>query len=126
MDSAWVSAWPSASGVLFPASDETCPGWYSRAVTESADLQKLLQDIFDDGIVEPSERAQLASFTKSMSKDETLGVFQAFLTSKWGEVIADDVITSQERRLLGHIMTELDLELEHLPVQARLALKDVI
>jgi hypothetical protein len=95
-------------------------------VTESAsDLKKLLNDIFDDEIVEPNERQHLAKFTKHMKRDETLAVFQEFLHEKWGEVIADDVITGSERRLLGHIMAELDLDIEHLPVQARMALKDL-
>lgn len=90
----------------------------------AAKLKKLLQDIFHDEIVEPRERQQLATFTTSMEKAEVLGVFEQFLHAKWGEVIADDVITGSERRLLGHIMAELDLQVESLPVQARMALKD--
>lgn len=94
-------------------------------MTESAaELKTLLQDIFDDEIVEPNERQHLTKLTKSMKKGEMLSVFQEFLHEKWGEVIADDVITGSERRLLGHIMAELELQLEHLPPQARMALKD--
>jgi hypothetical protein len=96
-------------------------------VTDSAaDLKKLLAEIFDDQIVEPRERETLAKFTQSMSTEETRQVFQQFLQDKWGEVIADDRITGAERRLLGHIMTELNLTVDHLPAQARMALKDVI
>ena len=93
---------------------------------KAADLKQLLINIFDDSIVEPQERDTLSAFTDSMSADETLSVFKTFLQEKWGEAIADDVLTSDEIRLLGHIMVELDLESEHLPLQARMALKDKI
>lgn len=89
-------------------------------------LKKLLDTIFDDEIVEPKEREALAQFTRSMSPQETSQVFQKFLAEKWGEAIADDVLTASEVRLLGHIMTELNLELKDLPEQARFALKDAL
>ena len=92
----------------------------------AASLKKLLEDIFEDAIVEPKEREALNAFTKSMTGEETLAVFKQFLHEKWGEVIADDRITGAELRLLGHIMGELSLELEHLPEQARFALKDAL
>lgn len=92
----------------------------------AAQLKKLLDTIFDDEIVEPKERETLARFTKTMSAGETSQVFQKFLAEKWGEAIADDVLTASEIRLLGHIMTELHLELKDLPEQARFALKDAI
>lgn len=88
------------------------------------ELKKLLDTIFDDEIVEPKERETLAQFTQKMSAQETSRVFQKFLADKWGEAIADDVLTPAEVRLLGHIMTELHLELKDLPEQARFALKD--
>lgn len=88
-------------------------------------LKKLLREIFDDEIVEPKERDALTKFTESMSTEEKLSVFQQFLSEKWGEAIADDVLTGAELRLLGHIMAELNLELRDLPEQARFALKNV-
>ena len=115
--------------------DEKCGQWYcadpyqfkEHHVTDKADdLKKLLINIFDDSIVEPEEREALSAFTQSMSSDETLAVFQQFLREKWGEAIADDVLTGDEIRLLGHIMVELNLGIEHLPLQARMALKDKI
>lgn len=93
------------------------------AVTQAADLKKLLQTIFEDGIVEPKEREALADFTRSMSSTETLRIFQLFLREKWGEVVADDIVTPSERRLLSHVMEELGLEVEDLPHQAKMALR---
>lgn len=95
-------------------------------VTDSASLKKLLENIFEDEIVEPQEREALAAFTQSMSTEETSSVFQQFLREKWGEAIADDRLTAAEIRLLGHIIAELDLKLEHLPPQAQHALKDTL
>lgn len=92
----------------------------------AAELKKLLLDIFDDGIVEPTEREALAQFTRSMSPSETAAVFRSFVAEKWGEAMADDVLTASEVRLMGHIVAELHLELDDLPIQARLALKDAI
>lgn len=92
----------------------------------AAELKKLLEEIFEDSIVDSKERDALALATTHIPVEETLSVFTAFLSEKWGEAIADDVITSAERSLLGRIMCELNLELEHLPTQARLALKDVV
>ena len=94
-------------------------------MTQSADLKKLLQDIFQDGIVEVKEREALHSATDNMPAEETAEVFKSFLGDKWGEAIADDVITSAEQRLLCRIMVELHLELSDLPHRASLALKDV-
>jgi hypothetical protein len=85
---------------------------------------KLLEVIFDDGIMEPAERDRLAEFTQSMDKTVVLDVFKKFVAAKWGEVISDDVVTRTEWRLLGHIVLELELKLEDLPHQARMALKD--
>lgn len=96
-------------------------------MTDTAlELKKLLQDIFDDEIVEPGEREALARFTKEMSWAEASAVFRSFVAEKWGEAMADDVLTASEVRLMGHIMTELHLDIEDLPIQARLALKDAI
>lgn len=98
-----------------------------KNVTENAaQLKKLLEVIFADEIVEPKERDALSQLTQAMSPEETSQVFQRFLADKWGAAIADDVLTSSEMRLLGHIMSELNLELKDLPEQARFALKDAI
>lgn len=93
---------------------------------KAASLKKLLVNIFEDALVEPKEREALASFTETMDRAETLAVFKEFLREKWGEVIADHKITAAEVRLLGHIMTELSLEITDLPEQARLGLKDTL
>lgn len=88
-------------------------------------LAALLDSIFEDGIVEVQEREALARLASTLDKSTVAETFRAFLSRKWGEVMADDVLTGQERLLLGRIVSELDLGAEDIPVQARMALRDV-
>ncbi len=88
-------------------------------------LATLLESIFEDGIVEVEERERLERLTSSLDAAAVASTFRAFLKKKWGEVIADDVLTPQERLLLGRIVGELKLSVDDLPVQARLALRDL-
>lgn len=88
-------------------------------------LATLLEAIFEDGIVEVDEREQLARASSSLDAAVVASVFKAFLHRKWGEVIADDVLTAQERLLLGRIVAELHLSQDDLPPQARMALRDL-
>jgi hypothetical protein len=99
-------------------------GIHALVKEQSSELKELLHQIFQDEIVEPRERTALAAFTEQLGHEESTTVFRQFLKEKWGEVIADDIITNSEMRLLGHIMTELHLEASDLPEQARLALRD--
>ncbi len=103
---------------------EGFPDGIYRPVSEAKDLNKLLESIFEDGIVEPEERQELAAFTQSLPRDDVSKTFVAFLKAKWGEVIADDVITGAERVLMGKILMELELALEDLPHQAQVILKN--
>ncbi len=92
-------------------------------------LLVLLDSIFKDGIVEVGERQALAALTASLDAETVGGAFRKFLSDKWGEASADDVLTGPERLLLGRIVAELNLPFEDIPVQAirdqaRLALRD--
>lgn len=89
-------------------------------------LRKLLDRIFADALVEPQERAELSAYGAALPAEDTLRVFRKFIDDKWGEAIADDVITPQERSLLGRIVTELSIQLLDLPHQAQHALRDVV
>ncbi len=85
-------------------------------------LLVLLDSIFEDGVVEVGERQALAALGATLDADTVALAFRKFLHDKWGEVIADDVLTGSERLLLSRIVSELNLRAEDLPVQARLAL----
>jgi hypothetical protein len=90
-------------------------------------LEALLTQIFEDGVVEVAERDALAHACRELElgQDEILGVFTGFLDKKWGEAMADDVLTSSERLVLKRIIRELRIPDDRLPVQARLALRDI-
>ena len=94
------------------------------SVSQPEELTKFLEAIFADGIVEPREREDLSAFSKTLPHAQVREVFVAFLLAKWGEVAADDIITGQERALMGKVIHELDLELSELPLQAQVLLKD--
>jgi hypothetical protein len=94
-------------------------------LVESKDkLVALLESIFEDGIVEVSERQALAALTATLDAATVSSAFRKFLNDKWGEAIADDILTGQERALLGRIVHELNLAPQDIPAQARMALKD--
>jgi hypothetical protein len=89
-------------------------------VTRSPEgLRTLLDRIFADGIVEPAEREELTAYRDALSGEQTIAVFRSFVDAKWGEAVADGVITSTERALLSRIIHELALQLMDLPHQAR-------
>ena len=85
-------------------------------------LLVLLDSIFEDGVVEVGEHQALAALGATLAAATEALAFRKFLHDKWGEVIADDVLTGSERLLLSRIVSELNLRAEDLPVQARLAL----
>lgn len=87
-------------------------------------LAALLESIFEDGIVEVGERQALAALTSTLDAGTVASAFRKFLHDKWGDAIADDVLTGQERALLGRIVSELNLGPQDIPAQARMALKD--
>jgi|SRR5690606_8410293 len=90
-------------------------------------LESLLSQIFADGVVEVAERDALNQACRELSldQDQILGVFTQFLNKLWGEAMADDVLTSSERLVLKRVIRELRIPDDRLPVQARLALRDL-
>ncbi len=90
----------------------------------AAELKELITKIFDDNIVETKEREALQVAKESLDSETVHDVFKEFFKEKWGEAVADDLITGVERSLLGKIYLELGLELNDLPPMARIALKD--
>lgn len=91
---------------------------------KAVELKKLLEAIFEDSLVEPKEREALSEFTKSLSREESGAVFAAFFREKWGEAMADGVLTAVERALLVKIVHELELGPDDLAPQMRQALKE--
>jgi hypothetical protein len=92
-----------------------------------AKLEALLGQIFDDGMVEVAERDALNQACRELGldQDQILGVFTGFLDKLWGQAMADNVLTSSERLVLKRVIRELRIPDERLPVQARLALRDL-
>lgn len=90
-------------------------------------LRALLREIFDDGLVEVKERERLtkACAELGLGSEEIHGVFEAFLEEKWGEAMSDDMLTNAERLVLKRVIEELHIPEERIPVQARLALRDI-
>jgi tellurite resistance protein len=88
-----------------------------------AELTKLLVDIFKDNVVTVAERTSLLELRASgaLSEEAIQRVFAAFVEKKWGEALADGVVTEQEKLLLRRILEELELPPEKIPLQLRLA-----
>ena len=88
-------------------------------------LAKLLDTIFEDGIVEVRERRALRQYTEEseLNAEQILAIFGGFVDKKWGEAVADGVITAQEKNLLATIVKELRLPADMLPKQIKLALR---
>ncbi|HLU49746.1 MAG TPA: hypothetical protein VK116_16720 [Planctomycetota bacterium] len=86
-----------------------------------------MTQIFEDGVVEVKERdaLQAACNELGLAQDQILEVFTAFLDKMWGQAMADDVLTPSERLVLKRVIKELRIPDDRLPVQARLALRDV-
>ena len=80
-------------------------------------LLSLVDKIFADGILSPSERTELHALYTSggLSVREVRAVFSAFVTKTWGEVIEDGFVTPEERQKLLTIVVELRLPPEMVP-----------
>lgn len=88
------------------------------------DLAALIERIFDDGVVDPAEREQLRDFwrQRGLTVAQVRQVVDAFVARVWGEVIADGVITADERQRLSAVRDGLRLPDEVLPDPVRRAL----
>lgn len=90
-----------------------------------ANLRRLLDQVFADGIVDTKERDALTACRAQLPPAEVMNVFVKFLSDKWGEASADGRVTGVERALLIRIIDELNLAAKDLPAQARMALGDL-
>jgi len=94
--------------------------------TESeAKLMQLLERIFEDDVVDVRERTELLEFQVDTDLElrEVAIVFARFTEKKWGEAMADGVLTTHEKLVLRRVIEELDLRDDAIPLQLRLALK---
>jgi hypothetical protein len=87
-------------------------------------LRALLDQIFEDSIVNAQERAALVDLRDSgaLEAAEVEAVFERFAEDKWGEAMADGRLTPQEKTLMLGIVRELRLPDEKIPAQLRMAL----
>jgi hypothetical protein len=81
------------------------------------ELAALIERIFEDEVVDESEREQLRQFwaQKGMTVPEVRGVVDAFVQKVWGEVIEDGVVTDDERVRLLRVVEGLKLPISILP-----------
>lgn len=90
---------------------------------ESA-LMALLIRIFEDDVVTVSERSALLEFEAEGQLDPRAmeRVFAAFVERKWGEALADGVVTDHEKRVLRRVLEELELRVDAIPAGLRTVL----
>jgi hypothetical protein len=86
-------------------------------------LMRLLGDIFADNIVTAEERDALLESQAELTPGEVREVFTRFVKLKWGEALADGVITEEEKLLLQRVVEELELPDSSLPTRLRLTLR---
>lgn len=89
-----------------------------------AELMRLLLRIFEDDVVTVSERSALLEFQADGHLDAqgVQRVFARFVQDKWGEALADGVVTNHEKLVLRRVLEELELRPDAIPLQLRLAL----
>ena len=85
----------------------------------------LLSQIFADNVVTAEERAELLEFQADGQLDPAgvRRVFGAFVQQKWGEALADGVVTEEEKLVLLRVIEELELPDGALPTRLRLLLR---
>jgi hypothetical protein len=87
-------------------------------------LYSLIERVFEDGVVHPDERCALRTLyaEAGLNVSEVKAVFRTFLVHTWGEIIADGVLTPEERGKLANIAGELRLPLDCVPTDVALVL----
>lgn len=87
-------------------------------------LAHLLDEVFADGRLDPDERDELRRLFSSggLTVSQAKAVFQDFVERTWGEVMADGVVTDDERQKMETIIRELKLPADVLPPQVALFL----
>ncbi len=83
------------------------------------DLAALIERIFADGSVDDSERQELREFwaQRQLSVKLVREVVEAFARKTWGEVMADGVVTPDERRRLWAVVDALHLPEASMPAE---------
>ena len=91
-----------------------------------AELTKLLESIFEDGVVEVKERESLQSYRAHtvLSEADVQQVFTRFLEKKFDQAMEDGKISTQERLLIATIVSELRVPDSAVPVHVRMMLQD--
>ncbi len=88
-----------------------------------ARLMQLLDEIFEDNVVTAEERSSLIEFQAGLDPARVQRVFKAFVEKKWGEALADGVVTDLEKLVLRLVLEELNLPDAAVPEKVRLALR---
>lgn len=91
-------------------------------------LQQVLFDCltkaFADGVLEPHEQSQLRELygMGKLTLPDVRAVFAAFIQETWQTVIADGVVTDDERKALTNIVDQLKLPLDLVPDDVKRAI----
>jgi hypothetical protein len=85
------------------------------------ELAALIERIFEDGVVDSEEREELQAFwrQRGLTVPQVREVVDQFVLRVWGEVIADGVITAEERARLAAVKEGLRLPDEVIPEPVR-------
>jgi len=81
------------------------------------DLAALIERIFADGRVDESERQELRQFwaQRQLSVKLVREVVETFASTTWREVMADGVVTAEERQRLWVVVDALHLPEASMP-----------
>jgi tellurite resistance protein len=90
-----------------------------------ARLMSLLTKIFADNVVTAEERSALLEFRADRHLDALAvqKVFKSFVQKKWGEALADGIVSEEEKLALQRVIEELELPDSALPTRLRLVLR---
>jgi len=88
-----------------------------------AKLMELLGEIFADNVVTPEERDSLITIQADLRPASVLRVFSKFVKIKWGEALADGVVTGDEKLALQRVLEELQLPDVAIPAKLLRALR---
>jgi uncharacterized tellurite resistance protein B-like protein len=80
-----------------------------------AGLLLLLEAIFADNVVTAEERQELVEYQADLAPAVVQRVFRAFIGKKWGDALADGVVTQEEKLILQRVVEELEVPGEALP-----------
>jgi hypothetical protein len=80
-------------------------------------LLQVVFEIFDDGVVTPTQRLALVALhgRAGLTACELEDVFQSFLSLTWGDVIDDEELTTTDWERLALVVRELRLPLNRVP-----------